>query len=92
MGFSYDVGSDFTFPYFTNRLDTRKAIMEITERITQLGKRHVAKTLGLLDEAHFITDNLKKGVKAEIWNLVNDINLALSGKDEYYNGGSNNVS
>ena len=57
--------------------------MQIEERVRQLGRRHVAKTLGLLDAGDFITDNLKKGIKAEMWNLVNDIILAIEGKDSY---------
>lgn len=60
--------------------------MEITERIKQLGNRHVAKTMGLLDAGDFVTDNLKKGIKAEIWNLVNDTILVIEGKDEFFNG------
>lgn len=63
--------------------------MRIEERVKQLGRRHVAKTLGLLDAGDFITDNLKKGIKAEMWNLVNDIILAIEGKDSYFNGGKN---
>lgn len=59
----------------------------IKERITQLGRRHVAKLLGLIDSEFKgqDLDNFKKGVKAEMWNLVNDISSLLEGTDEYYN-------